>query len=88
MKFSANHVEENADDLIKRLEGQGKKVKIINDDDEEEIQTQENFHRQTTDIQNRLKEIDYLEKEKNNINAEKEQVESELTKKEEMLKIE
>ena len=35
------HIEESADALIKKLEGQGKKVKIINDDEEEEKPQQE-----------------------------------------------
>ena len=33
---SQNHIEENVDSLIKRLEGQGKKVKIIEEDEEDQ----------------------------------------------------
>ena len=32
----SHHVEESVDDLLKKLEGQGKKVKIIESDDEDE----------------------------------------------------
>jgi hypothetical protein len=32
------HIEESVDTLIKKLEGQGKKVKIIEDKDEDESQ--------------------------------------------------
>ena len=31
------HVEESVDELIRKLENQGKKIKIINDDDNDEI---------------------------------------------------
>lgn len=41
MKSSANnHIEESVDDLIQRLAGKGKKVKIVNEGDDEE---NENF---------------------------------------------
>ena len=33
------HVEESVDELIRKLENQGKKIKIINDDDNDEIQS-------------------------------------------------
>ena len=36
MQNQQTHVEENVDDLLKKLEGKGKKVKIIDDDAEEE----------------------------------------------------
>jgi hypothetical protein len=49
------NVEESVDDLIKRLEGQGKKVKIIQEGEEEEggnesdeKETSPDIHRQST----------------------------------------
>lgn len=33
---ASNHVEESVDDLVKKLEGQGKKVKIISESDDED----------------------------------------------------
>lgn len=35
------HIEESVDSLIKRLEGQGKKVKIIEEEDDDKIQDED-----------------------------------------------
>ena len=87
MKFNSNNkVEESVDDLIKRLEGQGKKVKIIQDGDEEEVEEEEGQSKLY--IKEKMQEIQALESEKDQLHQVKEQVETELTKKDEMLKIE
>ena len=60
------------DDLVKRLEGQGKKVKILQEGDEDDQlnrETQgEGFHHQNTYIEDKMKEIENLENEKQSIN--------------------
>ena len=101
-------VEEDADTLIRKLEGQGKRVKIINDDEEEELtdkksKKKKGKKRQDTQVeeeeeveedsrhvmfQEKLKALENLEIEKQYLHADKERIQGELSKKEDLLRIE
>ena len=101
-------VEEDADTLIRKLEGQGKRVKIINDDEEEELtdkksKKKKRKKRQDTQVeeeeeveedsrhvmfQEKLKALENLEIEKQYLHADKERIQGELSKKEDLLRIE
>ena len=82
MKASHQYrVEDSVDELIKRLEGQGKKVKIIgeSEEDEEERKRREQWE------QEERERMEVLQREKLNIHADKERIANELQQKEALL---
>ncbi len=84
MKADRN-VEESVDILVKKLEGKGKKIKILEEDGSESEKGNSDNEK---NFQEKLQEIENLEKEKNNINLEKERIEDQLKEQEEKLQIE
>ena len=67
--FANNHVEESVDALLQKLEAQGKKVKIIDDDDDEA--PQKGWGREGGGaFSQKFSQIEWIEKEKERLNQE------------------
>lgn len=79
-------VEDNVDTLLKKLEGQGKKVKILSEEDEE-AERKKREEEQAV-FQQKLQDLAQVEQEKNQLNEAKQNIETELQDKEERLRLE
>ena len=79
-------VEDNVENLVARLEGQGKKVKILSE--EEEAEEAAAKQRREEAMAQKVEELKALEQEKAIMNEEKAKIDEELYEKEKMLEIE
>jgi len=80
---AVGNVEDSVEALVRKLEQEGKKVKIIGEE-EEEVEPQNNNNA----FSEKIKEIQSLEAEKEQVSADKAKIEDELKQKEDRLRIE
>lgn len=71
-----NSVEDNVDTLLKKLEGQGKKVKILSEEEEEEERKRREEEQAV--FQQKLQDLAQVEQEKMQLNEAKQNIENEL----------